>query len=174
VHPVVEPTIVCPEGSLGWVDKLLIAVWRSSSMEAAEVFYQQMRAGVLRHGSGTGHLAVIEPKSNTPSPAARKRIAQVFNEHPEAIDAVAVVFVGQGFFAATVGSVATAIMLLAHRAFPFRVYGNLGDAAHFFNRHMDFGESGLGPARLTSAVDALRERLYAPPRSNRPSRPSAL
>lgn len=171
MDPVIQPTIVCQEGSLGWLNKLLIAVWRGSSAEAAEVFYQQMRAGVLKHGVGTGHLAVIEPKSITPSPASRKRIAQVFNEHPEAIDAVSVVFVGQGFFAATVGSVATAIMLVARKPFPFRVYGDLDDAAQFFNKHMNFGDDGLRAAALERSVQVLRDRLYAPPRSSRPSPP---
>lgn len=171
MDPVVEPSVVCQEGSLGWLGKLLIAVWRGSSSEAADVFYHQMRTGIDRLGSGIGHLAVIEPKSPTPSPAARKRIAQVFNENPEAIDAVSVVFTGQGFFAATVGSVATAIMLLAHKPFPFRVYGELDDAAEFFAKHLEFGDRKLTPAGLQAAVQVLRGRLYAPPRSSRPSAP---
>jgi hypothetical protein len=155
-------------GVLGWIDKLLIAVWRGSSIDGADIFYDEMKRGFERHQSNVGHLAVIEPKTDMPPPEARRRISQVFDEHPEACSVVAVVFEGSGFFASAVGSVASAIMLLSGRTTPFKVCNNLPEAALFMTRHISVHGDPITPGVCRGAVDHLRTQFKKERGSLRP------
>ena len=157
-------------GALAWLDQLLVAVWRSSTYEGADIFYDEMKKGFQRFKTGVGHLAVIEPKSPMPSPESRQRITQVFDEHPTACAAVAVVFEGTGFFASAVGSVASGIMLLSGRKTPFRVCNSVPEAALFLARHMSVHGEPITPGLCKSAVEELRTALSLPRRTSRPPR----
>lgn len=157
-------------GVLGWLDKLLIAVWRGSSKEGSDIFYEEMKEGFQRYKSGVSHLAVIEPKAPMPSSEARQRITQVFDEHPDACAAVAVVFEGSGFFASAVGSVASGIMLLSGRNTPFRVCNSIPEAALFLARYTTVYEEPITPGLCKSAVGDLRVELGLPRQTSRPPR----
>jgi hypothetical protein len=157
-------------GVLAWLDKLLIAVWRGSSNQGSDVFYDEMKQGFERYKTGVGHLAVIEPKAPMPSSEVRQRITQVFDEHPDACAAVAVVFEGTGFFASAVGSVASGIMLLSGRKTPFRVCNSIPEAALFLARHMSVHGEPITPGLCKSAVEELRVELGLPRRTSRPPR----
>lgn len=159
----VQISTIMDEGAFGWLDKLLIAVWRGASVESADLFYEEMRRGIARHERGLGHLAVIEPKTPLPPPDARARIAEVFNEYPDATAAVSVVFEGTGFFAAAVGSVATGIMFLSGRRTPFKVATNLGEAALFLSRHIRGVDGPMSARACSTAVEVLRRRLHGTP-----------
>lgn len=154
---------IMDDGAMGWLDKVLIAVWRGASMESADLFYEEMRRGIQIHERGLGHLAVIEPHTPLPPAEARERIASVFNEYPESTSAVSVVFEGTGFFAAAVGSVATGIMFLSGRRTPFKVATNLGEAALFLTRHVRDSSGRLSVRGYTEAVEVLRRRLHGVP-----------
>jgi hypothetical protein len=156
-------------GVMGWIDKLLIAVWRGSSIEGADIFYEEMKEGFERHRSNVGHLAVIEAKTPMPAPEARRRISQVFDEYPQACSVVAVVFEGSGFFASAVGSVASGIMLLSGRTTPFKVCNNLPEAALFMTRHISVYGEPLTPGLFKGAVDHLRTQFKKERGSLRPS-----
>jgi hypothetical protein len=155
-------------GVLGWLDKLLIAVWRGSTLEGADVFYDEMKRGFQQYGTGVGHLAVIEPKTPMPPPEARQRISQVFDEHPEACSVVAVVFEGSGFFASAVGSVASGIMLLTGRKTPFKVCNSLPEAALFMTQHLSVYGEPITPGVCKQAVDHLRFQIKKQRASMRP------
>jgi hypothetical protein len=157
-------------GALAWLDKLLVAVWRSSTYEGSDIFYDEMKQGFERYKTGVGHLAVIEPKAPMPSSEARQRITQVFDEHPDACDVVAVVFEGTGFFASAVGSVASGIMLLSGRKTPFRVCNSIPEAALFLARHMSVHGEPITPGLCKSAVEDLRMAMNLPRRTSRPPR----
>lgn len=171
-------------GALGWRGKLLIAVWRGTSYEGADTFYREMKAGILRYGSGVAHLAVIEQGSSLPSSDSRARIASIFDEYPQSVSCVSVVFEGTGFFAAAVGSVATGIMFLSGRRMPFKVHNSVPEAAVFLGRHMHVR---VPIAETRDAVETLRRRLYGRPSflpdrdpeapvlpTSRPPRPGSL
>jgi hypothetical protein len=158
-------------GVLGWLDKLLIAVWRGSTIEGAEVFYDEMKRGFERYQKGVGHLAVIEPKTPMPPSEARQRISQVFDEYPKSCSCVAVVFEGTGFFASAVGSVASGIMLLTGRNTPFKVCNSLPEAALFIAQHMTIYGEPMSPGVCKQAVDHLRGQIKQQRASMRPSRP---
>lgn len=156
----VRVSAVLETGALGWRGKLLIAVWRGTSYEGADAFYREMKAGISRHGSGVGHLAVIEHGCPLPSSDSRARIASIFDEYPDSVSCVSVVFEGTGFLAAAVGSVATGIMFLSGRRMPFKVHNSVPEAAVFLGRHMD---ERLAIAEVRDAVELLRRRLYGRP-----------
>jgi hypothetical protein len=105
-----------------------------------------------------------------PSSEVRQRITQVFDEHPDACAAVAVVFEGTGFFASAVGSVASGIMLLSGRKTPFRVCNSIPEAALFLARHMSVHGEPITPGLCKSAVEELRVELGLPRRTSRPPR----
>lgn len=161
MDPLLRVTAVLETGALGWLDKLLIAVWRGSSYDGADAFYREMKAGVLRHGSGVGHLAVIEPNTPLPDAASRERIASIFDEHPAAVSGVCVVFEGTGFFAAAVGSVATGIMFLSGRNMPFKVSNSLPEGVIFLGRHLP--DPDFSVLACLSAVERLRRRMHGRP-----------
>ena len=157
----VRVTAVLETGAMGWLDTVLIAVWRGSSPESADVFYREMKTAVMRGATGIGHLAVIEPGAPLPDPYSRSRIASIFDECPEAMSAVSVVFEGTGFFAAAVGSVATGIMFLSGRRTPFKIATTLPEGALFLGRHVpspDFSVRGC-----LDAVGLLRQRMNGRP-----------
>lgn len=155
-------------GILGWLDKLLIAVWRGSTIEGAEVFYEEMKRGFELYEKGVGHLAVIEPKTPMPPTEARQRISQVFDEYPKSCSVVAVVFEGSGFFASAVGSVASGIMLLTGRNTPFKVCNSLPEAALFIAQHMTIYGEPMSPGLCKQAVDHLRGQIKQQRASMRP------
>lgn len=147
----------------GWLDKLFIAVWRGSDLAASRLFYKEMKDGILRHQSGVGHLAVIEPRTPLPPSEARQLIAQVFDEHPSSVAAVSVAFEGQGFFASAVRSVATGIMMLTGTRVPFRPCGSVMDSALFLSKHMRHRGGLLPPQLCVDAVQQLRGKWSSPP-----------
>jgi len=168
----VQVSAIMEDGAMGWLDKVLVAVWRGASIGSADLFYDEMRRGIVRHQRGLGHLAVIEPRTPLPPSEARERIASIFNEYPDSTSAVSVVFEGTGFFAAAVGSVATGIMFLSGRRTPFKVATNIGEAALFLTRHVRGPEGNLSARDYADAVEVLRRRLHGTP-SVLPARPES-
>jgi len=141
----------CAFGSMG---KLLMVLWRDSPKEKGRWTREQLIKHVHRHRHGVFFLIVLEKTVSVPSAETRRAIAETIDELGDAVSAIAVVFEGQGFFAATIKSAATSIIMLIGSRVPFRGCSSLEDALEFFGNR---GGSELPDVvRLKEGVGTLR------------------
>jgi hypothetical protein len=141
--------------ALGSWRNLVVVVWRSETQIPAIERCSALIGEVARRHGSAALLQIVEPTAVPPESEIRKAISAMLKGHARDLTCSAVVFEGDGFRAAGVRGVVTAISLLSRTPFPHVIFASPLSAINWTARHLSVdGPVWLEQAR--NAIDHLR------------------
>lgn len=159
MNPVLEDIDSDANGSLGYMGKLLVAVWRREAPNMADRFRRAAERGAAKHKSGLMHFVIQEPGIGMLSHPTRAAIMKTVNEMENEFDGYATLVEGTGFVSAAFRAVVTGMIMMAPRLrSQIKVVGSFAEAERVFMGFSPNHRPRLTAASLEQAVATLRAR----------------
>jgi hypothetical protein len=108
---------------------------------------------------GSGFIVVLQSNVPPPPEPLRAVIRRTFDEYGKVVRAGAMVVEGTGFAAAALRGVLAMIHMAARHRYPFKVFGNIGEASAWITAQI--GRGSVAPRHLAAAVDTLKKAYAA-------------
>jgi hypothetical protein len=153
--------------ALGATRGLVIAVWRRETRLDALDKLSALIAERAEQDSSLALLQVVESNAVPPESAVRAALSALLRRHDQQLSCSAVVFEGEGFRAAALRGVVTAIGLLSRPRFPHEVFATpLAGIQWIAKQHASrdpkwMDEAGRAVTALRAAIAGKRTRRSA-------------
>ena len=108
---------------------------------------------------GSGFIVVLQSNVPPPPEPLRAVIRRTFDEYGKVVRAGAMVVEGTGFAAAALRGVLAMIHMAARHRYPFKVFGNIGEASTWIAAQI--GRGSVAPRDLAAAVETLKKAYSA-------------
>jgi hypothetical protein len=108
---------------------------------------------------GSGFIVVLQSNVPPPPEPLRAVIRRTFDEYGKVVRAGAMVVEGTGFAAAALRGVLAMIHMAARHRYPFKVFGNIGEASAWIAAQI--GRGGVAPRDLAAAIETLKKAYSA-------------
>ncbi|MEW5855086.1 MAG: hypothetical protein AB2A00_40290 [Myxococcota bacterium] len=148
----------------GW-EALLFVVLRAAPTVASMRSMQEelMQRAVRQNDGKVGLMVVVGERMPIPTPEVREVLASPPPGYFERIAAVATVYEGSGFRAATVRSVSLAIRILSKVDHPSEVFSNISTASAWMcDQLRQGGHANLTTQQMTEAVQRMQKLADLP------------
>jgi hypothetical protein len=163
IELVLETTIPDVYTAYSWKNVVFLLWFGPITVESLKSFEKACKANRAARPEGSSTVNLMIPGgSSFPSADARTGMLRILREHGPQLAASAVVLCGTGFWASALGSVITAISMLAPRDFKLRMFNTLGAVAEWLPAlHEARTQVKLDPSELLLALQLVEAKGLA-------------
>ncbi|MEY4578687.1 MAG: hypothetical protein RL701_3390 [Pseudomonadota bacterium] len=161
--------------SYAWNNVFFLLWFGPITRESLETFEKGCKVIRERYPQGVSTVNVMIPGGRSfPTAEARAEFSRIMHEYSGLLACSAVVMRGTGFWASTLGSVVTALSMLAPRQFKLRIFNAFAPAVEWLcGLHEARTQVTLDPAQLMVALQLVEAKGQAMARAKERGRLAA-